>query len=467
MRRRDFLAGLSVAAPAAAASPALASETVNDVSALNPIVVDRVVEPTSVEEVSRLVAASNGPVSIGGARHSQGGQIASEGALFLDMRRLDRILQIDAEAKTISVQAGATWRAIQEAIDPLDLSVKIMQSYSNFTVGGSLSVNCHGDYVGLGPIASSVRSITLVLADGSVVVAGREENAELFAAAIGGYGGVGVIVEATLDLADNVALEISSDRMAAADYPAWHAREIENADTAAVLHYGILYPSDFDVVNAMTARRTARAVTTPDRLSPPRKATSFDIAIYELVSDTDAGKYLREEVYDRLTLRSGEVVWRNYESAEDADSLEPASRERSTYVLQEYFVPVASYSAFVAAMARILKRRRVDILNVAVRHAYADRDTLLAWAPEDVYAFVLYFRQGTDAAARAEVGIWTAELIEASLDCGGRWYLPYRIVATREQFLAAYPRAPEFFAIKSAVDPTSKFRNRLWEIYGA
>ena len=45
---------------------------------------------------------------------------------------------------------------------------KIMQSFSNFTVGGSLSVNCHGDYVGLGPVVESVRSLRIVTADGAI-----------------------------------------------------------------------------------------------------------------------------------------------------------------------------------------------------------------------------------------------------------------------------------------------------------
>ena len=36
-----------------------------------------------------------------------------------------------------------------EAIDPYDLSVKIMQSYANFTVGGTLSVNAHGRRSGI------------------------------------------------------------------------------------------------------------------------------------------------------------------------------------------------------------------------------------------------------------------------------------------------------------------------------
>ena len=94
-----------------------AGEIVNDVTLLNPIRVERVVAPTSAEEVSRLVKDHSGPISIGGARHSMGGQIATEDALFLEMRDMNRVLAFSTEQKTITVQAGITWRKIQETID--------------------------------------------------------------------------------------------------------------------------------------------------------------------------------------------------------------------------------------------------------------------------------------------------------------------------------------------------------------
>ncbi len=68
----------------------------------------------------------------------------------------------------IRVQAGVRWCDIQRFVDPHGLAVKIMQTYANFTVGGALSVNCHGRYVGLGPLVLSVRSLKLALHDGSV-----------------------------------------------------------------------------------------------------------------------------------------------------------------------------------------------------------------------------------------------------------------------------------------------------------
>ncbi len=86
-----------------------------------------------------------------------GGQIGSEDSLHIDMRGLNRILEFNPKEKTIRVQAGIRWRDIQKFIDPHHLSIKIMQTYSNFTVGGSLSVNSHGRYVGQGPLILSVR----------------------------------------------------------------------------------------------------------------------------------------------------------------------------------------------------------------------------------------------------------------------------------------------------------------------
>ena len=64
------------------------------------------------------------------------------------------------------------WCDIQRFVDPHGLAVKIMQTYANFTVGGSLSVNVHGRYVGLGPAdpVACARS-RLVLASGERVEA--------------------------------------------------------------------------------------------------------------------------------------------------------------------------------------------------------------------------------------------------------------------------------------------------------
>lgn len=51
------------------------------------------------------------------------------------------------------------------------------------------------------------------------------------------------------------------------------------------------------------------------------------------------------------------------------------------------------------------------------------------------------------------------KLIDAALSVGGTYYLPYRKVATQEQFEKAYPRAVKYRALKKKYDPTGRFSN--------
>jgi FAD/FMN-containing dehydrogenase len=441
-----------------------AAEVVNDVTQQNPKTVARVVEPKSVDEVRRLVGEQKGPISVGGGRYSMGGQIATDGVLFLDMRSMDRVLALDVEKRTVTVEAGITWRKLQEAIDPKGLSVAIMQSYSNFTVGGSLSVNVHGRYVNQGPLVHAVRSISVVLADGRLVEASREQNAEVFFGAIGGYGGLGVIVQATLTLAPNEALERHVEPMAIADYPAYFAREVRGSKTA-VLHNADIYPPKYERVETITYSRTDRTPTMPDRLQASGPGPLASRLVVDWATDFAVGKWLREHVFDPWRFREPAVVWRNYEASYDVAGLGPFAGPDFTYELQEYFVPVARFAEFVPRMASVLRRHEVNVVNVSIRHAVADPGTFLAWAPEDVFAFVLFYRQGVHDAQQDEVGRWTRELVDAVLAVGGRYYLPYQIYPTAAQFHAAYPRANDLFALKQRVDPTYKFRNALWDRY--
>jgi len=446
-------------------SPGAAAATiVNDITQLNPIKVEQVVSPKSTAEVSQLVSKHSGPVSIGGGRYSQGGQIATENCLFLDMRQMDRVLSLDVEHRQITVEAGITWRKIQEAIDSRNLSIKIMQSYSNFTVGGSLSVNVHGRYVGEGPLVRSVEAIKLVLADGTIHEASRSLNPELFFGAIGGYGGIGVITEATLNLAENSRVERYSERMGVTEYKAYFLDKIRDSKTA-IFHNADLYPPNYKQVNAVTWSLTNEPVTVPERLAPRENLTAIEQFFLAWFSSGPLGKQIRQYIHDPYIYAGKRIEWRNYEASYDVASLEPPSREKSTYVLQEYFVPIGRFDEFVPKMAAIFEQNDVNVLNVSIRHALPDPGTLLAWAREEVFAFVVYYEQGVTEEDRKKVRLWTSKLIEAATNSGGTYYLPYQIIATPEQFLRGYPRSTEYFSLKERVDPSGKFRNKLWDQY--
>jgi FAD/FMN-containing dehydrogenase len=245
----------------------LSPRIVNDITQLNPIQVGRVVAPTSAREIAWLLRTSDGPVSIGGARCSMGGQTALAGSLHLDMRKMNKLVSLSKEGRLATVQAGMRWRDLQELIDPHDLAVKIMQTYSTFTVGGTLSVNAHGRYMGLGPVVQSVRAIKLVLASGEIVTASRDENAELFWAAIGGYGALGVITEATLELVPNTKVKRQTEVMNASQYGTFFDKHVHrNADV--VFHNADLHPPDFDTLRAVSWLRTDDPLTNQECLIP-------------------------------------------------------------------------------------------------------------------------------------------------------------------------------------------------------
>lgn len=444
-------------------SPLLAAEIVNDVSGLNPIEVAQVVAPTDLAQIVEAVRNHLGPIAIGGGRFSMGGQTATEQALQLDMRRFNRVLEFSAERQEIRVQAGIAWREVLEYIDPYGLSPQIMQSYANFTVGGALSVNAHGRYVGQGPLVLGVRSLRLVLADGSLVEASPTHNSELFYGAIGGYGGLGVIVEATLPLVDNSKLVRQTQLMPLSAYPQFFASQVRgNPDM--VMHNGILYTDDYDSVRAVSYLRTDAPLTIAERLVPAERNYKAMRAALAVASSSGGAK-VRETLVDPLLLDSPRVQWRNHEASLDVRELQPISGPDYSYVLQEYFVPEAQLESFVAGMKTLLNQHKVKVANVSIRHAKADPGTLLAWARGDTFALVLYYRQGSSANERAAVADWTRQLIDLAIVHQGSYYLPYQIHASREQFLAAYPRAEEFFALKKRLDPSNKFRNKLWDAY--
>jgi FAD/FMN-containing dehydrogenase len=437
---------------------------IREISRLYPVTMARVLAPRTVAEIADAVKSFSGPVSIGGGRNSMGGQTATPNGLQVDMREFRGVVAFDPAAKTITVRSGTRWREVQEAIDPAGLAVKIMQTYNSFTVGGALSVNAHGRYVGQGPIIRSVRAITLVLADGRVVTASPTMNPELFYGAIGGYGALGVIADVTLELVPNIRVR-RDDRKVPVDEYARHFRETVRNDPRVIFHNGDIYPPAYESIHSVSYRETDEPVTVGDRLLPPDQSSWTHRTAYRIITSWHAGRWIREHVVDPVLFLGNPITWRNYEASYDISELEPSSRDRETYVLQEYFVPIENFDQFVERMRKILRAHAVNAVNVSVRHALPDSGSLLAWAPNEVFAFVLYYKQGTDPAAQREVGRWTRELIDASLKSGGRYYLPYQPVATRRQFAEAYPRARELFALKRSVDPESRFTNTLWDLY--
>jgi hypothetical protein len=140
--------------------------------------------------------------------------------------------------------------------------------------------------------------------------------------------------------------------------------------------------------------------------------------------------------------------------------------EETTDILHEYFVGSEHAGEFLIAARKIIRRRNGDLLNVTVRDVRADHDTFLNYATRDALAFVMFFSQPRTPAGNDEMQTMTRELVDAVLEAGGRYYLPYRLHPTAAQFRRAYPQADEFFNLKRNYDRQELFQNEFYRKYG-
>jgi hypothetical protein len=108
---------------------------------------------------------------------------------------------------------------------------------------------------------------------------------------------------------------------------------------------------------------------------------------------------------------------------------------------------------------------RQELLNITLRYVDADRTSVLAYAPAPRVAAVLLFSQRMTRADEEDMAAMTRRLIDAALDAGGSFYLPYRLHARREQVARAYPRLQEFVAGKRRHDPGLLFGHTMWREY--
>lgn len=440
------------------------AQEIHDVSCIKTGVIKKLHSPSTIQELGAIVTTAQNPIAVAGGRFSQGGHIWYQNGIVIDMTKLNRIIACDPDAKTITVQAGARWRDIQRHIIPLNLSVKVMQSYNDFTVGGSLSVNAHGRDIAYGPLVDSVVSIKVMFADGVIVAASRTENADLFKGVIGGYGALGIIIEATLSLTDNYPVERSLSKMSIAQYKQFFYENIYQ-NKAVALHNANLYPDECNDVLAITWYKTTKPVTIAAALVDHEQSFLSELILQKVLAYVPGAKDMRLYAEQHYMHGDNPVVWRNYEMSATVASLEPYTRAFTTTILQEYFIPVDALEAFVDHIRHVIEKYGVNVLNISIRYVPQDNETILSYARQDCFSLVLFINMLNNDSSYYYVKHWTRSLINKALELQGTYYLPYQLFATRHQFESAYPGFGALRALKQQYDQQQRFSNSFLQKY--
>jgi FAD/FMN-containing dehydrogenase len=475
--RRGFLKTGSFAALGAVLPRSAGAQqrlVLNDASRLNPTPVPRhwvvrrdwsaeVIE--QVRKELREAAAAGRPVVVGAARHSMGGQsLPREGtAMTLDVRRCEP----DTAARRFRVHAGTRWGHVIAVLDAIGYSPAVMQSNNDFGVAGTFSVNAHGWPVPYAPFGDTVHALRLMLADGTVLTCSRNENAELFALAMGGYGLLGIILDLEVEMIENLLLRPTYEVMPGREVAGRFIQAI-GEDPSVRMAYGRLSVARagfLDEALLVTYRPEPAPAGGLPRAGTGGIVSSVSREIYRAQIGSEAGKRARwlAETVAGPRASSG-IATRNTLMNEPVANLAGRHRRR-TDILHEYFVPPERFGDFIEACQEVIPRSRQELLNVTLRYVAADATSVLAYAPTRRIAAVMSFSQEMTKAAEADMGAMTRALIDRVSGIGGSFYLPYRLHARRDQVEKVYPRMARFAVRKRHYDPGLLFRNALWDAY--
>jgi decaprenylphospho-beta-D-ribofuranose 2-oxidase len=161
-------------------------------------------QPESVEEIAQIFKTAKGQgltVSLRGAGKSYNDAALNGGGIVIDLRRMNRILEWDPATGVVRLEPGVTLQQLWQHVLPDGWWPPVVSGTMTTTLGGCLAMNIHGkNNFRMGTIGEHVLEFTLLLPSGLEIICGPKKNRDLFYAAIGGLGMLGVFTTITLQM---------------------------------------------------------------------------------------------------------------------------------------------------------------------------------------------------------------------------------------------------------------------------
>lgn len=368
----------------------------------------------------------------------EGGQVAFD--------RHAGLISLDRATGLVTVEAGMTIRELNQILRQAGLSMTNLGDIDKQTISGAVSTGTHGTGATFGGIATQIRGLELVVADGSVLTCTPTENPDVFAAARVGLGALGLVSAITLQAEPAFALCAEEGPMPLADVLSGFDALADGTD-----HFEFYWFPHTEL--ALTKRNTRLPIDT--ELAPlPRWKSIVDD---ELLSNGAFGAIvgISRRVpagiprFNRISARAlGSRTFTDY-SAEIF-----VSPRRVRFVEMEYAVPRTDIVNVVTEIQAMIDRAGLRVpFPIEVRVAAAD-DIPLSTASGRASGYVaVHMPAGT------EFWPYFRQVEAIAGEAAGRphWGKLHTLdaAALRER----YPRFDEFVALRDKLDPTGLFSN--------
>jgi FAD/FMN-containing dehydrogenase len=417
------------------------------------------------------------PVTLRGAGRSYGDAALGAGGLVVDTSRLDALKSWDPTTGVLDAEAGMTiegvWRrTIEDGYWP-----HVVPGTMRPTLAGCLSMNVHGkNNAKAGPFGEHVLDFDLVTPARGLLRCSRDENRDLFHAAIGGLGLLGAITRVRLSLKRVESGRLCVTAVAARDLEATFdafEEELERSDYTVgwidglargrSLGRGVLHAARY--LGAGEDPERARSLHVESQVLPPRALLLPRSALYRFmrpvmndpgVRAINALKWAASRARGRHTYLQSHVAF--------AFLLDYVPNWRLAYgregfIQFQVFVPHAAAREAIAGVLGATHRHALPTyLAVLKRHR---PDGFLLSHGLDGWSLAMDLR--VHAAERERLRALTDELAARVLDAGGTFYLAKDAVLRPTDLARAYgpERLAAFADLRARVDPDGSLTSDL------
>lgn len=387
--------------------------------------------PTSVTDLQRIVGGAESIRAIG-TRHTFN-ELADAAAL-VSLSQLPRKVMVDRAAMTAVVPAGMTYGDLASVLVREGVALRAMASLPHISVAGAIATGTHGSGDRTGNLATAVRGLELVTADGDLVSVTR--NDPDFAGLVVGLGACGIVTRVTLEVEPAYEVQQQVFRHLPWETLYAHFDEVTSAATSVSLFtdYG-------DTVNQVWLKARVGA----DGPAAPREALLGAKAADRPMHPVD------DLAPDNVTVQMGKPgIW----AARLPHFLPDVPPASGHEIQSEYFVSRVHAVAAIQAMCGIRSHLRPVLMVSEIRTIAADNLWMSAAYGTDVVAIHLSWYPEQDAVERVLALIEDVLAPYAPRPHWGKVFLD-----TDGGLRARYPKAEQFRQLVQRWDPRGTFGN--------
>lgn len=412
-----------------------------------------IARPRDAEQAAEVITSARRAghtVRPSGSGHSFGAIAAPlataerAGSVSLNLSRWTGITDVDRGNGTVTVRAGTTLRQLNADLDTLGLALPNLGDIDSQTVAGAIATGTHGTGSLFGGLATQVRGLELVLADGSTLRCDESENAELLDAARISLGALGLISTVTLGCVPAFALRADERPMPLDDVLADFDRIVANNDHAEFYWFPHGSHALVKRNNRLAEHETARP------LHPLRSWLEYDVLENRLFGAVCRVGRRLPALVPSLNRLCG-TTWSARSYGDTSHRVFVTSRD-VRFVESEYAIDRERLGDLLDQLRQAARRLSDPVMfPVEVRVAAADSIWLsTAHGRDTAYVAVHQF---TGMPYRE----WFDTFERLASEVGGRphWGKMHRMSA--EQLSERYPRFHDFRRVRRQLDPDGVF----------